>query len=96
MIVFIDIILVYSASKEEHYEQFRIVLGTLKNYKLYAKLSKCEFWLQEVKLLGHKVIDDRVSVDPSKVEVVAAWQQPKSVFKTWNFLGLTCYFRRFV
>lgn len=73
VIVFIDDILIYSASEEEHRDHLRIVLETLRSHRLFAKLSKCEFWLREVKFLGHRVTEDRVSVDTSKIEVVSAW-----------------------
>ena len=96
VIVFIDDILVYSASEEEHYEHLSIVLSTLRDHKLYAKLSKCEFWLREVKFLGHQVTEEGVSVDPSKIETVKAWQRPKSVFEVRSFLGLAGYYRKFV
>ena len=69
--VFIDDILVYSKTEEEHAEHLKIVLQVLKEKKLFAKLSKCEFWLKEVSFLGHVISGDGIAVDPSKVEAVA-------------------------
>ena len=68
--VFIDDILIYSKTEREHAEHLRLVLQILREKKLYAKLSKCEFWIKEVKFLGHVVSQGRISIDPSKVEVV--------------------------
>ena len=73
-----------------------IVLQALKDHQLYAKFNKCEFWLNEVKFLGHVVSDLGVSVDPEKVEAVMSWERPKLVFKIRNFLGLAGYYRRFI
>ena len=70
VLVFVDDILIYSQSKEEHEGHLRIVLQFLRDHKLYAKFSKCEFWLIEVKFLGHVVSTSGVSVDPEKVEIV--------------------------
>ena len=70
VIVFIDDILIYSKSRKEHEEHLRIVLEVLRDKKLYAKFSKCEFWLDSVSFLGHVVSRDGVVVDPSKIETV--------------------------
>ena len=70
MVVFIDNIFDYSKNEKEHAEHLRLVLQILRERKLYAKLSKCEFWMKEVKFLGHIVSQGEISVDPSKVEVV--------------------------
>jgi hypothetical protein len=94
--VFIDDILVYSKSEEEHAEHLRIVLGVLKEKKLFAKLSKCEFRLREVSFLGHVISKGGIVVDPSKVDVVLQWESPKSVFEVRSFLGLAGYYRRFI
>ena len=77
--MFIDDILVYSKTEEEHAEHLKIVLQVLKEKKLFAKLSKCEFWLKEVSFLGHVISGDGIAVDPSKVEAVSQWETPKSV-----------------
>ncbi|KAA3466328.1 DNA/RNA polymerases superfamily protein [Gossypium australe] len=88
VVVFIDDILVYSRTKEEHDSHLRIVLQILREKQLYAKFSKCEFWLKEMTFLGHVVSAERIRVDPRKFEVVLDWKQPKSVYKILSFLGL--------
>ncbi|KAJ8752343.1 hypothetical protein K2173_003979 [Erythroxylum novogranatense] len=96
VMVFIDDILVYSKSEEEHEEHLRIVLQTLRDRELYAKFSKCEFSLHEVTFLGHVISQDGVHVDPRKVEAVMNWPAPKTVTDVSNFLGLVGYYMRFV
>ncbi|GJW33445.1 putative nucleotidyltransferase, ribonuclease H, partial [Tanacetum coccineum] len=96
IVVFIDDILVYSKSKEEHEQHLRAVLGILREKKLYAKFSKCEFWLERVSFLGHVVSAKGIEVDPAKVEAVTNWPRPKSVTEVRSFLGLAGYYRRFV
>ncbi|XP_043813425.1 uncharacterized protein LOC122721247 [Manihot esculenta] len=96
VIVFIDNILVYSRSKEEHEMHLRIVLQILRNKQLYAKLSKCEFWLDRVVFLGHVISADEVLVDPKKIEAVVNWDPPTNVTEVRSFLGLAGYYRRFV
>ena len=91
-----DDILVYSQSKEDHEEQLRVVLQLLRDHQLYAKFTKCEFWLIEVRILGHVVSASGVSVDPKKVEAMMSWQRPKIVFEIRCFLGLAEYYRRFI
>jgi hypothetical protein len=95
VIVFIHDILVYSKSVEEHEQHLRVVLGKLRAHKLYAKFSKCEFWLEKISFLGH-ILTAGVAVDPEKVETVSNWQQPTNVNEIRSFLGLAGYYRRFI
>ena len=94
--VFVDDILIYSKSKEEHGGHLRIVLLTLREHRLYAKFSKCEFWLIKVRFLGHVVSASGVFVDPEKVEAIMSWERPKLVFEILSFLELVGYYRRFI
>ncbi|KAF5816405.1 putative nucleotidyltransferase, Ribonuclease H [Helianthus annuus] len=96
VIVFIDDILVYSKSEAEHANHLREVLETLRRERLYAKFSKCAFWLREVQFLGHVISADGVLVDPSKIEAVSKWNPPKNPSEIRSFLGLAGYYRRFI
>ena len=96
VVVFVDDILIYSQSEVEHEDHLRIVLQLLRDHQLYAKFSKCEFWLAEVGFLGHVMSVSSVSVDPGKFETVMSWERPKSVFEIRSFLGLAGYYRRFI
>ena len=96
IVVFVDDILIYFKSEEDYEGHLRFVLQTLREHQLYAKFSKCEFWLIEVRFLGHMVLASRVSVDLEKVEVVMSWERLKSIFEICSFLGLTGYYRRFI
>jgi hypothetical protein len=96
VVVFIDDILVYSKTKEEHAEHLRLVLGTLHEHQLYAKFSKCEFWLKEVGFLGHVISAGGVSVDPSKITSILERKAPTNPTKVRAFLGLARYYRKFV
>ncbi|KAK8681782.1 hypothetical protein V6N13_054184 [Hibiscus sabdariffa] len=96
VVVFIDDILVYSRTEEDHDRHLRLVLQTLLENQLYAKLSKCEFWIREVVFLGHVVSSEGIRVDPKKVEAIVNWKQPTSVTEIRSFLGLAGYYRRFV
>ena len=96
IVVFIDDILVYSRDEQEHEQHLKIVLQILREKILYAKLSKCDFWLKEVSFLGHIVFAKGIRVDPAKIEVVVNWKLPRSVTKVRSFLGLAGYYRRFV
>ena len=95
-VIFVDHILIYSQSKEEHEDHLRVILQLLRDHQLYAKFSKCEFWLTKVGFLGHAVSVSGVSVDLEKVEAVMSWERPKSVFEIHCFLGLAGYYRRFI
>jgi hypothetical protein len=79
VVVFIDDILIYSKSNEEHEKHLRLIMEKLREHKLYAKFSKCEFWLSEVAFLGHIVSKEGIVVDPSKVTAVTEWEPPKNV-----------------
>ena len=96
VVVFVDDILIYSQSEWEHEDHLRIVLQLLRDHQIYAKFSKCEFWLTEMRFLGHVVSASGVPVDPEKVEAVMSWERPKSVFKIRSFLRLAGYYRRFI
>jgi hypothetical protein len=96
MVVFIDDIMVYSKSEEEHVEHLRVVLTHLRDHQLYAKFSKCEFWLKEVQFLGHVLSAEGVAVDPSKVKDILNWKPPISVHEVQSFLRMAGYYHRFI
>jgi hypothetical protein len=96
VVVFIDDILTYSKSLEEHEDHLRSVLQRLRDKQLYAKFSKCEFWLDKVIFLGHVISKDGILVDPKKVEAVVNWERPTSVHEIRSLLGLAGYYRRLV
>ncbi|GJR60314.1 putative nucleotidyltransferase, ribonuclease H [Tanacetum coccineum] len=96
VIVFIDDILIYSKTKEDHENHLRLMLDLLNKEKLYAKFSKCEFWLQYIHFLGHVVNHDGIDVDPSKIETVKSWKAPTTPSEVRSFLGLVGYYRCFI
>jgi hypothetical protein len=96
VVVFIDDILIYSKNEEEHAQHLRIVLTRLKEHQLYAKFSKCAFWLEEIQFLGHVLSARGIAVDPSKVKDILEWKPPTTVHQVQSFLGLAGYYRRFI
>ncbi|KAG8501046.1 hypothetical protein CXB51_003141 [Gossypium anomalum] len=96
VVVFIDDMLIYSRDESEHDEHLKIILQTLRDRKLYAKFSKCEFWLREVGFLGHIVSTSGIRVDLSKILAILDWKLPRNVSEVHSFLGLFSYYRRFV
>jgi hypothetical protein len=93
VVVFIDDILVYSRNEQEHTMHLHTVLQRLRDHRLYAKLSKCDFWLKEINFLGHTISQDGVLVDPEKVQEVMNWKPPTTVWQIQSFLGLAGYYR---
>ncbi|GJV95305.1 putative reverse transcriptase domain-containing protein [Tanacetum coccineum] len=96
VIVFIDDILIYSKTKEEHDVHLRLILELLKKEELYAKFSKCDFWLSKVQFLGHVIDSEGRHVDPAKIESIKDWESPKTPTEIRQFLGLAGYYRRFI
>jgi hypothetical protein len=95
-VVFINDILVYLRSEEEYEKHLHLVLQKLQDHRLYAMLSKCEFWLKQVAFLGHIISKGGIYVDPSKIQDVLSWNAPTSVDEIWSFLGLARYYHRFI
>ena len=89
VVVFIDDILIFSKDEEEHEEHLRLVLEKLREHQLYAKFSKCEFWLKEVGFLGHVISGEGIAVDPAKVDRVTSWESPTTVGENPEF-SWTC------
>nr|GEZ52888.1 putative reverse transcriptase domain-containing protein [Tanacetum cinerariifolium] len=96
VIVFIDDILIYSKDEKEHEEHLKAILELLKEEKLYAKFSECEFWIPKVQFLGHVINSRGIYVDPAKIESIKDWSSPKTPMEIRQFLGLAGYYRRFI
>ncbi|WVZ63483.1 LOW QUALITY PROTEIN: hypothetical protein U9M48_013110, partial [Paspalum notatum var. saurae] len=96
VVVFIDDILIYSKTEAEHEEHLRLVLQILREHKLYAKFSKCKFWIDEVRFLGHVVSKGGIAVHPNKVSTVTNWKVSEIPKEVRGFLGLAGYYRRFI
>jgi hypothetical protein len=96
VVVYIDNILIYSGSLEEHEEHLCKVFQRLRENKLYAKLEKCEFGVTEVDFLGHRITQEGLKMDDHKVKAILDWEPPKSVPALRSFLGLASYYRKFI
>jgi hypothetical protein len=96
VVVFIDDILIYFKSESDHEEHLRLVLQKLRDNQLYAKFSKCEFWINKVPFLGHIISNGGILVGPAKVKEIVAWSIPTIVTDIRSFLGLVGYYRRFI
>lgn len=96
VIVYLDDVLIYSRTSEEHKHHLRLVLQALREHKLYAKLTKCEFWRDTLPFLGHIISQEGISMDPDKLAAIKQWPIPTTVTQLQSFLGLANYYRRFV
>jgi hypothetical protein len=96
VVVFIDDILIYSKSEEEHARHLRVILQRLQDHQLYAKFSNCAFWLKEIPFLRHIISAEGIAVDPSKIQEVLDWNSPRSVTQIHSFLRLAGYYHRFI
>ena len=93
VLVIIDDILVYSKMEEEHEEHLKIVLQTLRKYKLYAKFDKCDLYQRRIQYIGHVISEEGIAVDPEKIKAIMEWSIPKDVANIRSFMGITGYCR---
>jgi hypothetical protein len=96
VLVFVDDILVYSKTKEEHEEHLRMVLQVLREHQIYAKFSKCDFFQKEIQYLGHIISTEGVEVDLEKIKAIMDWPTPRNVTEVRYFMGLVGYYKRFI
>jgi hypothetical protein len=96
VIVFLDDILIYSKSEEEHEHHLRLVLKVLREHQLYAKLSKCSFYQKHIHYLGHIMSEQGIAIDPEKIEAIRGWPTPRNVSNIRSFMGLVGYYRTFI
>jgi hypothetical protein len=96
LVVFIDDIMFYSKTTEEHDKHLQIVLQTLRKHKLYAKFNKCDFYQKEIQYLGHIISSEGIIVDPEKIKSIMEWPVPKDLEDIRSFMGITRYYRRFI
>ena len=96
VVVFIDDILIYSKSEEEHREHLKIVLQELREHQLFAKFSKFDFFKDKIQYLGHVVTEERISIDLEKIKAIKYWPVPKDIIGVRSFMGITGYYRRFI
>ena len=96
LVVFIDDILIYSKTEEEHKEHLKIILQELRDHQLFAKFSKCDFFKDKIQYLGHVVTKEGILVDPEKIRAIKDWMVSKDVMDVWSFMGFTGYYRRFI
>jgi hypothetical protein len=96
VLIFIDDILVYSKTEEEHKEHLKILLQTLREHNLYAKFDKCDFYQRKIQYLGHIISEDSIAVDTKKIKAIMEWSIPKDVEDIRSFMGFIDYYQRFI
>ena len=94
VVVFIDDILIYSMTKEEHDEHLKKILQMLREHQLYAKFNKCDFYKNKIQYLGHVISEEGISMDLDKIKAIIDWPVPKDVLDVRSFMGITCYYRK--